>query len=337
MDTVTSHGAHGHVEAVCASLGVPRASYYRARHRVTHPRRPSARLTPARALTPDERQRVLDVLHAPRFVDLAPAQVYATLLDEGQYLCAERTMYRVLAAQHEVRERRAQRRHPVYAAPELLATGPNQLWSWDITKLKGPTTWSWFQLYVMLDVFSRYVVGWMLAPYESGVLAEDLIATCCVREHIGRDQLTIHADRGPAMIAKPVAHLLSDLGITKSHSRPHVSNDNPYSEAHFKTLKYRPNFPKRFGALEDARAHLTDFFAWYNTEHRHSSLGLHTPHDVHHRLAETRNAARAIVLTTAYHAHPERFVRCAPTPRALPTAAWINPPHAAASTTVETL
>ena len=245
------------------------------------------------------------------------------------------TRARVLASQHEVRERRAQRRHPVYTAPELLALAPNQLWSWDITKLKGPTTWSWYQLYVVLDVFSRYVVGWTLARYESGVLAEDLIATCCIREHIGRDQLTIHADRGPAMIAKPVALLLSDLGITQSHSRPRVPNDNPYSEAHFKTLKYRPHFPKRFGSLEDARAHLTDFFAWYNTEHRHSSLGLHTPHDVHHRLADARNVARAVVLTTAYHAHPEQFVRCAPTPRPLPTAAWINPPHAPPSTTTE--
>lgn len=202
------------------------------------------------------------------------------------------------------------------------------MWSWDITKLKGPTTWSWYQLYVMLDVFSRYVVGWMLAPVESGALAEDLIATCCVRERIGRDQLTIHADRGAAMMSKPVAHLLADLGITKSHSRPHVSNDNPYSEAHFKTLKYRPDFPTRFGSLEDARAHCIDFFNWYNTEHYHSSLGLHTPHDVHQHLAETRNRARAHVLSAAYEAHPERFVRRPPTPRVLPTAAWINPPPA---------
>ena len=219
------------------------------------------------------------------------------------------------------------------AVPELLATAPNQLWRWDITKLKGPTTWSWYQWYVMLDVCSRYVVGWMLAPNESGVLAEDFIAKCCVREHIGRDQLTIHADRGPAMTAKPVAHLRSDLGITKLHSRPHVSNDTPYSEAHFKTLKYRPDFPTRFGSLEDARAHLTDFFAWYNTEHRHSSLGLPTPHDVHPQLADARNAARALVLASAYVAHPDRFVRRPPTPRALPTAAWINPPRPSATTT----
>lgn len=332
METVATHGACGYVAALCTSLNVPRASYYRARRCLAHPRGRAPRPTPPRSLTSDERQQVLDVLHAPRFVDLAPAQVYATLLDEGQYLCAERTMYRVLVSQHEVRERRAQRRHPVYAAHELLATGPNQLWSWDITKLKGPTTWSWYQLYVMRDVCSRYVVGGMLAPYESGVLAENLIATCCVREHIGRDHLTIHADRGPAMTSKPVAHLLSDLGITQSHSRPHLSNDNPYSEAHFKTLRYRPNFPSRFGSLEDARAHLTDVFTWYNTEHRHSGLGLHTPQNVHHRLAAARNAARALTLTSAYAAHPERFVRRAPTPRALPTAAWINPPQATDTT-----
>lgn len=331
METVTTHGARGHVDALCASLGVPRASYYRARHRATHPVVPKRRPPPSRALTAVERQGVLDVLHAERFVDGAPAQVYTALLDEGRYLCSERTMYRILAAQQEVRERRAQRRHPVYAAPELLATHPNQLWSWDITKLKGPTTWSWYQLYVILDVFSRDVVGWMLAPYESGVLAEDLIATCCVREHIGRDQLTIPADRGAAMTAKPVAHLLADLGITQSHSRPHVSNDNPYSEAHFKTLKYRPNFPARFGSLEDARAHCTDFFAWYNTEHYHGGLSFHTPHDVHHQLAATRNIARAHVLTAAYTAYPERFVRRPPTPRALPIAAWINPPKSTVS------
>ena len=336
MQTLQSHGAHGQVRALCRGLGVPTASYYRVRRRVAHPLVRAPRPTPPRALTDTEQHRVLAVLHAPRFVDLAPAQVYATLLDEGVYLCAERTMYRVLASRHEVRERRAHRRHPVYAAPELLATTPNQLWSWDITKLKGPTTWTWYQLYVMLDVFSRYVVGWRLAPYESGVLAEDFIATCCVRERIGRDQLTIHADRGPAMIAKPVAHLLADLGITKSHSRPHVSNDNPYSEAHFKTLKYRPQFPARFGSLEDARAYCTDFFDWYNTAHHHSALALHTPHDVHRGLAAARHEARAIVLTTAYTAHPERFVQRPPTPRPLPIAVWINPPRAAPSTTTET-
>ena len=277
-------------------------------------------------LPPAKRQQVLDVLHAPRFIDLAPAQVYATLLDEGTYHCSERTMYRVLAAQAEVRERRAQRRHPHYTAPELLATAPNQLWSWDITKLKGPTTWSWYHLYVILDVFSRYVVGWMIAPRESAALAERLIAASCARQGIRRDQLTLHADRGSSMTSKPVALLLADLGVTKTHSRPHVSNDNPYSEAQFKTLKYRPDFPERFGSIEHARAHGTDFFPWYNTEHRHSGLGLHTPHDVHFGLAEAKRAARAVVLAAAYAATPERFVNRPPTPALLPTAAWINPP-----------
>ena len=325
MATVQALGPTLGVAPLCAALGVAPATYYRQQRPAVLGPRPRRR--PARTLAPAEQQRVLDALHAPRFVDLAPAQVYATLLDEGTYLCAERTMYRLLAAHDEVRERRAQRQHPRYAVPELLATGPNQLWSWDITKLKGPTTWSWYHLYVLLDVLSRYVVGWMIAPHESAVLAERLIATACARQGIRSGQLTVHADRGAAMTSKPVALLLAELGVTKTHSRPHVSNDNPYSEAQFKTLKYRPDFPARFGSLEDARAHATDFFTWYNTEHRHSGLGLHTPHDVHHALASARQVHRATVLTTAYAAHPERFVRRPPTPPALPTAAWINPPQ----------
>lgn len=330
MATISEQGSRCGIGALCGALDMPAATYYRVQQRqkrqsegaVAIPRRAS----PARTLPPVERQQVLDVLHAPRFIDLAPAQVYAALLDEGTYHCSERTMYRVLAEQHEVRERRAQCRHPVYAAPELLATAPNQLWSWDITKLKGPVTWSWYHLYVILDVFSRYVVGWMVAPKESAALAERLIAASCKRQNIPRGQLTVHADRGSSMTSRPVALLLADLGVTKTHSRPHVSNDNPYSEAQFKTLKYRPDFPERFGSLEDARAHCTDFFPWYNTEHRHSSLGLHTPHDVHFGLAEARRADRAIVLAAAYAATPERFVRRPPTPALLPKAAWINPP-----------
>lgn len=326
MATITEQGPRCGVGALCAALDFSAATYYRAtRVAVTKPI-PVPRSSPPRALLPAERQQVLDVLHAPRFIDLAPAQVYASLLDEGTYHCSERTMYRVLAEQHEVRERRAQRRHPIYTAPELLATAPNQLWSWDITKLKGPVTWSWYHLYVILDVFSRYVVGWMVAPRESAALAERLISASCDRQNIPRGQLTVHADRGSSMTSKPVALLLADLGVTKTHSRPHVSNDNPYSEAQFKTLKYRPDFPERFGSLEDARVHCTDFFPWYNTEHRHSSLGLHTPHDVHFGLAEARRAQRAIVLAAAYAATPERFVRRPPTPALLPAAAWINPP-----------
>ena len=326
METITAHGARCGVGALCTALALPPATYYRAQRATETPAVRAARPTPARALPPAERQQVLDVLHEPRFVDLAPAQVYATLLDEGLYRCSERTMYRVLAESEEVRDRRAQRRHPIYAAPELLATAPNQLWSWDITKLKGPTTWSWYHLYVILDVFSRYVVGWMVAPAETATLAERLIAATCERQGIARGQLTIHADRGSSMTSKPVAFLLADLGVTKTHSRPHVSNDNPYSEAQFKTLKYRPDFPERFGSIEHARAHATDFFPWYNTEHRHSGLGLHTPHDMHFGLATAKRDARALVLAAAYAATPERFVRRPPTPAVLPTAAWINPP-----------
>ena len=252
--TVTQIGPQLGIAPTCSALGLPRATYYlRGRSaRVSLPRRPSPR-----PLSGVEQTAVLTLLHEPRFVDLAPAEVYATLLDEGAYLCSERTMYRLLAEHAEVRERREQLRHPAYAAPELLACRPNELWSWDITKLLGPTTWTYFYLYVMLDVFSRYVVGWMVAHRESAALAERFIHETCARQGIGRHQLTIHADRGPAMTSKPVAFLLADLGITKTHSRPHVSNDNPFSEAHFKTLKYRPAFPERFGSIQDARGHCT--------------------------------------------------------------------------------
>jgi len=313
------------IRAMCDALQLSATTYYR--HQQPVALGPRERRHVPRALTGAEHATVLAVLHAPRFVDLAPAEVYATLLDEGTYHCSERTMYRVLAAQGEGRERRTQRRGPLYAAPELLATAPNQLWSWDITRLKGPTTWTYSYLYVILDVFSRYVVGWMVAPRESAVLAQRLIATCCAREGIRRDQLTIHADRGSSMISKPVALLLADLGVTKTHSRPSVSNDNPYSEAQFKTLKYRPDFPDRFGSIEHARIHCVDFFRWYNTEHRHTGLGLHTPHDVHHGLADAKRSQRALVLTAAYAARPDRFVRRPPTPALLPVAAWINPPQ----------
>lgn len=277
-----------------------------------------------RALAHAERTQVLDVLHEQRFVDLAPAAVYATLLDEGTYHCSERTMYRVLATAGEFAERRAQRRHPSYTAPELLATGPNQLWSWDITRLKGPLTWSYFHLYVILDVFSRYVGGWLVAPRESATLDMQLIAASCEQQRIRPEQLTVHADRGSSMTSKPVALLLADLGVTKTHSRPHVSNDNPYSEAQFKTMKYPPDFPDRFGAL--AHAHCTDFFGWYNIEHRHSGLGLHTPHDVHYGLAAGRQAARALVLAAAYVARPERFVRQMPTHPRFPAPRGSIPP-----------
>jgi putative transposase len=278
-------------------------------------------------LAPAERQRVLAVLNEDRFADLAPTEVYATLLDEGKYLCSIRTMYRVLQENAQVHERRRQLRHPRYAAPELLATRPNQLWSWDITQLKGPVKWTYFYLYVLLDVFSRYVVGWLVALQQSATLAQRLIHQTCARQGIAAGTLTIHADHGPAMIAKSVALLLADLGVTKTHGRPHVSNDNPYSESQFKTLKYHPEFPDRFGSLQDARSFLLDFFQWYNTMHHHGGLGLLTPFDVHHGLAETRLAERAAALRQAYAATPERFVRGVPTPPPLPQAVWINKPR----------
>ena len=307
----------------CAAVGVSRASVYRQRQ----PAPPRAvRPVSARALAPAERQIVLETLHAARFLDQAPAQVHAALLDEGVYLCSPRTMYRILDGAHELKERRNQVCRPHYVKPELLATQPNELWSWDITKLLGPAKWTYFYLYVILDVFSRYVVGWMVAPHESAVLAERLIAATCAKQGIHPGQLTLHADRGSSMRSKPVALLLADLGVVKTHSRPHVSNDNPYSEAQFKTLKYCPAFPERFGALEDARAFGQVFFPWYNTEHHHSGLGYLTPAMVHHGRAATVRTHRQHVLTAAYGVHPERFVHGPSQAADLPTAVWINPP-----------
>jgi len=311
----------------CRALGVSRATAYRYRSPKPKAARPPRSQSPL-ALSEKERAAALDVLHDERFMDASPAQVYATLLDEGTYLASERTMYRLLAEQGESRERRAQLRHPAYAAPELLATGPNQLWSWDITKLKGPVKWTSYSLYVLLDVFSRYVPGWLLAHHESGALADRLISETVAQEGI-TSGLTIHADRGSSMTSKPVALLMADLGITKSHSRPHVSNDNPFSEAQFKTLKYRPGFPSRFGSIEDARAFCRSFFSWYNEKHRHGGIGLLTPGMVHRGQGEQVRAARQVVLTDAYAAHPERFVRKPPEPPKLPTAVWINPPREA--------
>lgn len=324
MSGVTFLAPQVGVVLACMMLAVARASYYRA----LAPRGvPTPRPSPPRALTVEQRSKVLEALHDPRFADLAPAEVYATLLDEGRYLCSERTMYRILTANGEVRERRDQLRHMNHPRPELLATRPNELWSWDITKLKGPAKWTYFYLYVVLDVFSRYVVGWMVAPMESATLAKKLVAETCRREHIEPDTLTLHADRGSAMTSKSFALLLADLGVTKTHSRPHVSNDNPFSESNFKTLKYRPNFPDRFGCEQDARAHCRRFFDWYNNEHRHGALGLCTPHDVHRGLADETRARRAAVLDAAFLAHPERFTLGRPAPPALPTEVWINKPE----------
>ncbi|MDA0739078.1 MAG: IS3 family transposase [Nitrospirae bacterium] len=315
------------MKSACESLNIPRSGFYRAQARGNSPpvestRRPS----PPRALSSDERQGVLDILHADRFADKAPHQVYATLLDEGRYYCSISTMYRILDTNKEVKERRNQLSHPVYQKPELLATAPNQVWSWDITKLLGPAKWSYFYLYVILDIFSRYVVGWMVAPAESAALAEKFIKETCAKQNIERGRLTIHADRGSSMKSKQVAFLLADLGVTKTHSRPHTSDDNPYSESQFKTLKYRPDFPERFGCIEDSRSFCQDFFPWYNTEHRHSGIGLLTPEAVHYGLAEEMQKARGEILRTAYEGHPERFVNKLPVPLSLPEAVWINKP-----------
>ena len=315
--------------AACRVLGVARSRVYRARCRT--PDAPAAtRSTPARALSAEEQALVREVLNSERFQDCAPRQVYATLLDEGTYLCSWRTMYRILKAHAEVRDRRDQLRHPSYSKPELLATAPNQLWSWDITKLKGPATWTYYYLYVILDVYSRCIVGWMVMERECASLAEELIAESCAKQGIEPEQLTLHADRGSAMTSKTVAQLLADLGVTKTHSRPHVSNDNPYSEAQFKTMKYRPGFPEQFGSLMDARSWMRQFVAWYNHEHRHSGISLLTPASVHDGKAPAVLAARGQVLESAYRAHPERFVRGVPTTGELPSAVWINPPAALA-------
>ena len=318
--------------AACRGLGVSRATVYRRRRPTTSAATTAPRPRPARALSDQEQQGVLEVLHSEPFVDQAPAEVYAALLDQGQYLCSIRTMYRILDGQREVRERRNQLRHPTYHKPQLLAAAPNQVWSWDITKLLGPAKWTYFYLYVILDIFSRYVVGWMLAHRESAHLAERLIRETVVKQGIVRDhpadgaRLTIHSDRGPSMRSRTVAQLLATLGITKSHSRPHVSDDNPYSESQFKTLKYRPEFPARFAGFDHALDFCGEFFHWQNHEHHHWGLGLLTPAVVHFGQADSVLAARQAVLTAAHAAHPERFVRQPPQPLPLPREVWINPP-----------
>jgi len=321
--------------AACRALNVPRASLYR-HLRPSAPATPAApRPSPPRALAPAEQQRILDVLHSERFQDKAPNEVFAALLDEGTYLCSVRTMYRILDQTGEVRERRAQLRHPNYQKPQLLATGSNQVWSWDITKLLGPVKWTYFYLYVILHIFSRYVVGWMVAERESAELAKRLIGETCRKQNIAPDQLTIHADRGTSMTSKPVALLLADLGVTKTHSRPHVSDDNPFSESQFKTLKYRPEFPERFGSIQDARAFCQSFFPWYNTEHHHSGIGLLTPEVLHYGRADEVIAQRQVILSQAFERNPERFVRAHPRPPARPTAVWINPPAVPAASEQE--
>ncbi|MCP3869480.1 MAG: IS3 family transposase [Gammaproteobacteria bacterium] len=308
----------------CRAFGVSRATFYR--HRDPQPPEDSEMDRHPRRLSKEEEQIVLDTLNSEEYMDDSVPEVYADLLDQGTYLCSQRTMYRILEANKAVRERRDQRRHPEYTKPELLACAPNQVWSWDITKLKGPQKWSHFHLYVIMDIYSRCVVGWMVASRESASLAERLIMETCEKQGITKEQLTIHADRGTSMRSKLVAQLMADLGITKTHSRPHTSNDNPYSEAQFKTLKYHYTFPKSFGCIEDAQVYLRGFFEWYNHVHKHSGIGYLTPQSLHSGQAQTIREERCSVLAQAYKKHPERFVKGRPQPPRIPTAAWINKP-----------
>lgn len=340
MVAIEAVTATGETTALCQSIGLARATLYRRRQPV-RPLTPTVRAASVRALVPAERQAVLDVLHSERFIDQSPAEVQATLLEEQTYLCSTRTMYRILDAAQEVRERRDQARHPVYTKPELVATAPNQIWSWDITKLKGPIPYLYYSLYVILDLFSRYVVGWMVAAEENARLAQRLIEATCLKQGIGPHQLTIHADRGAPMRSKLVADLLSDLSIGASHSRPRVSNDNPFSEAQFRTIKYRPEFPDRFGSIEHGRSISRALFAWYNDAHHHSGLSYLTPADVHYGRAATILDLRHRTRLAAYEAHPERFVQGRPRGEILPHAVWINPPekstgHEAPGTTIVT-
>jgi len=333
MDAVLSLAPQVGTRNACTALGVARATFYRQRPvfgpapqlaEVPAPLPP--RTAPPRALSEEERNRVLAVLHEERFQDRAPAAIHATLLDQGQYLCSTRTMYRLLHQLGESRERRDQLVHPPYRKPELLATAPNQVWSWDITKLRGPVKWTYFYLYVILDIFSRYVTGWMVAERESAELAKRFLEETIGKYNIAPGQLSVHADRGRVMRAQPVAFLLADLGVTKTHSRPYVSDDNPFSESQFRTFKYRPDFPDRFGCIQDSRAHCQRFFPWYNLEHRHSGIGMLTPAMVHLGQAPAVLAQRQTVLDAAFAAHPERFVRRPPLAPDLPSQVWINQP-----------
>jgi putative transposase len=320
--------APGVIGAACAAVGLSRATFHRrqaAAGRPPPPLRP--RPKPARALAPSERQAVIELLREERFVDQAPAEVYASLLDEGLYHCSIRTMYRILHEHDEVRERRRQLRHPAYVKPELIAEGPNQVWSWDISKLMGPAKWTYFYLYVIIDIFSRRVVGWCVADAETAALFKPLFEDAAAKHGVEPGQLTLHADRGPSMKAKATALLLADLGVTKSHSRPYTSNDNPFSEAHFKTLKYQPQFPKRFGCIQDAKTFCRAFFDWYNRDHHHLGIGLMTPNQVHYGQADTIHAARQKILDQAFRANANRFVNKPPEPPTKPTGVWINPPN----------
>jgi putative transposase len=325
--TVTELAQKITTKRACKVLGYPRSSYYRLPQKKTVGSQKRTRLKSPRALPTSERDMVRDTLNSERFTDCSPRQMYGVLLDEGEYLCSVSTMYRILQANDEVRERRNQKRHPAYKKPELVATAPNQVWSWDITKLRGPVTHTYYYLYTILDIFSRYVVGYMVADQERDYLARQLVADSCRKQGVEPDQLILHADRGSSMTSKTLALLLNDLGVGKSHSRPYTPNDNPFSEAQFKTMKYRPDYPDRFDSQDNAQTWVRPFYNWYNNEHRHTNLGLMTPAAVHYGLAAELTSQRQIVLQSVYEKHPERFVNGPPTPPKVPTAVWINPPQ----------
>lgn len=321
-------GRQTDIQSACIALGLPRATYYRWRDARGQSKNEVDRKKSPLALSTEERQQVLDILNSERFVDYSPGEVYAILLDEGEYYCSLRTIYRILSDANELKRRRQQRRdRSKYSKPELLATRPNQVWSWDITKLKGLQKWSYFYLYAIIDIYSRYTVGWMVANRESAVLAERLISQTCAKQNIERGMLTIHADRGSSMKSKLVAQLMADLGITKTHSRPYTSDDNPFSESQFKTLKYCPQFPDKFGCIEDASAFCRRFYSWYNNEHRHSGINWLTPKMVHYGEADKVLEQRNRTLAAAFDKHPERFKGRLPSAGQLHQAVWINPPE----------
>lgn len=314
---------------LCQGLDMVRATAYRFWERKKSPttQKPRNLFIHSRALSEDEKQDVVEVMNSQRFQDSAPAQIQATLLDEGKYLCSVRTMYRILTERGEVKERRKRVDRKHYPKPELLATGPNQVWSWDITKLLGPQKWAYFYLYVMMDIFSRYVVGWMIENKESAALAKVLIEESMEKQNLSKDhKLTIHSDRGAPMTAKTVTQLMADLGVIKSLSRPHVSNDNPFSEATFSTIKGCPTYPGRFGSIQDARGWGRNLFPWYNDEHKHSGIGYYTAEAVHYGRAQEFYELRRQTLIKAYETHPERFVNKIPKPYDVPQKVWINPP-----------
>lgn len=310
---------------MCDALNYPRASYHRAikpnKERLAHPKRVSHR-----KLSDTEENTILELLNSSRFCDMAPAEIYATLLDEGRYYCSIRTMYRILSRHGQCIQRR-QKVPGNYSKPELLATKPNEIWSWDITKLKGPAKWQYFLLYNIIDIYSRYIVGWLIADRESDELARELIAETILRQEIIPGTLTLHADRGSSMKSNTVSQLLSDLGVRKTHSRPHVSNDNPFSESNFKTLKYRPDFPERFGSIQDARAHCKRFVSWYNSQHYHSGIAMFTPEQVHYREWKKLYDKRLNVLQNAKSENPNRFVNGIPKLQTVPESVWINKPE----------